>query len=214
MEKYPTLPTRSYRDIRQSICSGDILLCSGQSIFSLLIQKATTSVWSHVAFVLRVEAINRIMVLESVESIGVRAVPLSAYVRNYNGTGQGYLGRLLIARHDQVKQENIIKLSQQAVDLLGYPYRQEEILHIAMRLSKHSLGLPDEKPDNLTQRAFICSEYAQTCFNSIGAHIDYNPIGFISPDDFVRSPNVKPLFYLQPEYHHEEVPTLFKHAAS
>ena len=67
MDGFPHLPRKNYHEIRHEIRSGDILLCSGQSLFSTMIQKATNSVWSHVAFILRLDMIDRIMVLESVE---------------------------------------------------------------------------------------------------------------------------------------------------
>src|SRR4051812_34187308 len=89
-----------YDKVRQDIKSGDLLLCSGSKPFSRAIQAATGSIWSHVAFILRLDSIERIMVLESVESIGVRTVPLSSYVRDYNGCGKGYAGDLAVARHD------------------------------------------------------------------------------------------------------------------
>ena len=47
---------------------------------SQMIQAATDSIWSHVAFVVRLEVIDRIMVLESLEPVGVRTVPLSKYL--------------------------------------------------------------------------------------------------------------------------------------
>ncbi len=128
---FPNIATKKYQDIRSQLKSGDILLCSGTSFISTLIQKATNSVWSHVAFILRVEAINRVMVLESVESIGIRAVPLSFYIDNYNGSNTGYPGKILIARHSQFNPSLITNLSQSAVDLLGYPYDIHEILRIA-----------------------------------------------------------------------------------
>ena len=201
METFPSLQKKYYKDLRHDIRSGDILLCSGNSIFSTLIQRATASIWSHVGFVLRLDAINRIMVLESVESIGVRTVPLSNYVYNYNATGRAYPGQLMIARHDDVQEKNIAKLSQSAVDLLGYPYRTEEIIHIAARLSMHALGFPGQAADSEKQRAFICSEYAYTCFKSIGVTVDYNDKGFIAPADFATHPKVKALCYIEEGSH-------------
>lgn len=199
MEEFPNLPSKHYNELRHDIRSGDILLCSGNSTFSTLIQKATNSIWSHIGFILRVDAIDRIMVLESVESIGVRAIPLSNYVRDYNASGKAYPGRLMLARHHDVKSENIAKLSRKAVDLLGYPYRTEEIVHIAARLSMHTLGLPNEATDAARQRAFICSEYAYECFKSIGVSIDYNPVGFIAPSDFARCSKVSPICFIETE---------------
>jgi len=199
MEEFPPLPEKHYRELRDQIKSGDILLCSGSSVFSTLIQKATGSVWSHVAFILRLDAINRLMVLESVESIGVRVVPLSSYVSDYNATRKGYPGRLMIARHPDVKEENIVKLSTLAVDLLGFPYGKDEIIRIAARIGMHSVGLPNLKAGAEPQHEFICSEYAHNCFKSIGVNFDYNEVGFIAPADFARHPQVKPLFFLRTE---------------
>lgn len=199
MEDFPQLETKHYHDIHHEIRSGDILLCSGNSVFSCLIKSATQSVWSHVAFILRLDAINRILVLESVESIGVRAVPLSHYICNYNATGKGYPGKLMLARHQAVKQRNIPTLSTLAVDYLGYPYGKEEIIHIAARIGLHNLGVKDFEPDHLSQKTFICSEYAQLCFRSIGINIACNRIGFIFPADFANHPDIKPLCFLRTE---------------
>lgn len=198
MEDFPELPVKYYQDVRKEIRSGDLLLCSGRSVFSQLIQKATRSVWSHVGFILRLDAIDRIMVLESVESIGVRSIPLSNYLRDYNGTGKSYPGRILLARHAQVKQENIAKLSRSAVDLFGYPYNTEAIVRIAAKISLHALGLSLEKPSPHTaEREFICSEYAHACFQSVGVTVAYNSMGFITPADFANCHHVTPICYME-----------------
>ncbi len=199
MDNFPNIPTKQYEQLRHEIKSGDILLCSGTSLFSNMIQQATQSVWSHVAFILRLEVIDRIMVLESVENIGVRAVPLSSYARDYNGTGKGYPGRIMIARHQDVKQKNIIKLSKYAVDLLGYPYDANEIVRIASRISMNSLNLNNPQQDALPQKAFICSEYAYVCFKSIGAVVDYDQLGFIAPADFARCKQVEAISFIATE---------------
>lgn len=198
MEMFPTLASKSYKDIRAHIRSGDLLLCSGNSVFSTLIKKATRSVWSHVGFILRVDPIDRIMVLESVESIGVRTIPLSSYVADYNATGLAYPGRMMIARHADVREENIANLSKNAVDLLGYPYGTDEIVRIATKISMHALGVK-QASDPVPQHEFICSEYAYICFKSIGINIDYNPLGFITPADFACHPKITPLFYVDGE---------------
>lgn len=198
MLELPNLTIKKYKDLRHEIRSGDILLCSGHSAFSTLIQKATNSIWSHVGFILRIDAIDRIMVLESVESIGVRTIPLSSYVRDYNASGKGYEGTLMLARHKHVRQENITKLSRSAVDLFGYPYGTEEIVRIATRISMYTLGmhgLEQLKP----QREFICSEYAHECFKSIGIDIPYNPMGFVAPADFANAQHIEHICFIESE---------------
>ena len=157
--------------IRSHIRSGDILLASGNSTFSSLIQRATKILWSHVAFVLRIDQIDRIMVLESVESIGVRTIPLSNYVNDYNGTNSGYPGKLMIARHTDFNPENIGKLSRIATSLLGHPYNQQEIIRVAMRIGMGEIGIKTPPKDPTNNKSFICSEYAHLCFKSVEVKI-------------------------------------------
>jgi hypothetical protein len=211
MEELPPVPVKSYSDVRHHIKSGDILLCSGASTFSKMIQRATNSMWSHVAFILRLDVIDRIMVLESVESIGVRAVTLSSYLWDYNATGKAYPGKLLVARHHDAISDHIPHLSKFATDLLGYPYNTEQILRIAARISMNNIGLQVPASDPPSTREFICSEYAYACLKSIGILIDYDPLGFIAPVDFARSPKVSPLYFIQGDRSKEATRVAEKH---
>jgi hypothetical protein len=198
MDVFPTLEIKAYEQLRKQVKSGDILLCSGNSFFSNMIKQATNSIWSHVGFILRLDVIDRILVLESVESIGVRAVPLSSYMRDYNGTGKSYPGKVMIARHQDMKQEHIANLSKKALDLLGYPYAMDQVVKIPARIGAGTLGL-NHLESAPPQKEFICSEYAYVCFKSVGITIDYNPLGFISPADFARCEKVKPISYVMTE---------------
>lgn len=199
MDGFPNVPTNHYDELRSEIKSGDILFCSGSSLFATMIQGATNSVWSHVAFVIRLDIIDRVMVMESVESIGVRTVPLSNYVRNYNTTGKGYPGRLMLARHQDFQEKNITHLSQKAVDLFGYPYNTNEIVRIAARIGMKAFGFKPGSHEIAQQREFICSEYAYICFKSVGITIDYDPAGFIAPANFAKSTKIKPLRFIATE---------------
>jgi permuted papain-like amidase YaeF/Yiix C92 family enzyme len=195
---FPAVNVLPYAHLRSAIRSGDILLCSGNSPFSRMIQQATQSVWSHVGFIIQLDIIDRIMVLESVESIGVRTVPLSQYALNYQGTHQGYPGRVLIARHAQFQPDQITRLSRHAVDLLGTPYHTGEIIQIAARIGGHALHMKPPVMDNTpVKKAYICSEYAAECYRSVGIIIPGNSAGFIAPADFARDPQVKPLAFIQ-----------------
>ena len=197
INSFPALPVLDYNTARNHIRSGDILLCSGSSLFSTLIQKASHSVWSHIAFIIRLDAIERLMVLESVESIGVRTVPLRSYVSNYNATGKGYPGKILIARHDKFNPGNIGQLSRYAVDLFGYPYNKEEVLRIAARIGMKAFGFTSHDKIIESQQAFICSEYAYECYRSVGITIDYDPEGFVTPADFAQTDAIHGLHFIQ-----------------
>lgn len=183
---FPKLRMEKYELVRPRIESGDLLLCSGSGVFSRMIRGATKTVWSHVAFVLRLEGIDRVMVLESVEPLGVRTVPLSHYVKDYSGNGKGYPGKLLIARHKDfpATSKALNRMSRFAVDLFGYPYDKEEIVRIAARIGKSLFGF--KKNEIKRNREYICSEYAWECYNRVGLDIAYDPRGFVAPKDFAR----------------------------
>ena len=186
MSKFPSLKKVAYEDIRSELADGDLLLCSGEYMFSKIIQKATKSPWSHVAFILRLESIDRVMVLESIEDRGVRTIPLSEYVRNFEGTNAGYKGRVAIGRHSDfsshVTQERLRKLAQFAVDRFSFPYDQDEISRITARIVGYALGFKhsEVKRDN----EYICSEYVEECYRAFGIRVPYNKKAFIAPADF------------------------------
>ena len=84
------------------------------------------------------------MVLESVESLGVRTVPLSKYLEDYDNKGHPYPGGLVLARHkgfkhkdfeDKGAEKKLQKFAQFAVNLFGYPYDTDEIAKIAIRIA-------------------------------------------------------------------------------
>lgn len=188
-DKFPQIKSLSYTRCREHIRAGDILLCSGNGLFPSLIKRATASIWSHVAFILPIPEIDRIMVLESVETRGVQAVPLSSYVNNYLGSGKPYNGRLLIARHDNFDPWKLLHVSRTAIDLLGYPYSYREIAKITMCLMLRWAG--KGQPNALKKdKEFICSQFVELLFNSMKIEIPHDPRGFIVPDDFAKDQNI------------------------
>lgn len=202
VKTFPKDQPVNYGTFRQQIQTGDILLCSGSAWFSKMIQAATESIWSHVGFVMRLDAIDRVMVLESVEPLGVRTVPLSKYLTDYDSKGSPYPGGLILVRHQdfqaKAKAAALTRFGQFAVDLFGYPYDTDEIAKIAARImaSHFPFSAKDKKalePD----REYICSEYAYECYKSIGIQIDYDPRGFVAPADFARSTKVSQVAVLK-----------------
>lgn len=199
VKKFPNIRPKQYEDVRDQLQSGDILLCSGSGIFSQMIQKWSDSVWSHVGFIMRLDDIDRVMVLESVEPIGVRTVPFSHYIKNYKDN-RGYPGRLLVARHrdfptDQPKKLN--KLSRFAIDRFGYPYDKDEIARIAARIGFGLFGIKKKRPK--WDQEYICSEYAWACYRSVGVDIGWDDRGFIAPKDFARAKGVRAIAALKVE---------------
>lgn len=189
----------NYPDIRSQLRSGDLLLCAGTSWFSRLIQMATGSEWSHVGLILRLDALDRVMLMESVESVGVRAVPLSRYFENYQQSGAGYPGELAIYRHRDFPAgpeaaAALARLGRFAVDRLGWPYDGQQIAELAARLMFHRLApggprpaLPDASLEN---QAYICSEYVAACYSELGIEIACGSCPYVTPGDFVADERI------------------------
>ena len=70
------LPREDLPDITPKVRDGDILLCAAKDPFSRLIGWSTKSPWSHVALAYRWPAVDRLLVFECVQRIGVHAVPI------------------------------------------------------------------------------------------------------------------------------------------
>jgi len=162
-----------YNNVRKDIRDGDILLCSGTGTFSRLIQKFTDSKWSHVGFILWAKRFDRLMVMESKESHGVRSVPLSSY--------QKYKGKVTIWRDSRWNGPDLKKLGQFAIDHLGYSYDKKAIAKLALRIS---LNLKREREDD---DKFICSEFAAVCFEQVGLDYEWPNSGIIVPDHFATA---------------------------
>ena len=176
------LPVLGYRALRPRLRSGDLLFTSGDYLASQLIRRFTDSPWSHVGIVFRVDAIDRVLVLESVEDMGVRFAPLSKYLSDYED-GRPYRGRAVIARCSRVERRSLEKIAAFGTDQLTRAYDREEIMNIAARIA---LGRPRPKRD----QAFICSELVHECFARAGRAFAYDSRGFISPENIWRDERV------------------------
>ncbi|WP_137732315.1 hypothetical protein [Pseudaquabacterium pictum] len=200
---FPTNKVRNYyNDVRSELRNGDVVLCSGTGFFSAMIQNATDSVWSHVAFVLRLDEIDRIILLESVESIGVRTVRLSKYLENYKKDGNPYPGGIAVIRHTEfesvAKHGALTQLSQFAIDQFGYPYDNDEIAKIAARIMASRIPFSKKQKKKIEPDSeYICSEYVARCYEEAGLKVKWNELGFIAPGDFADDPNFELVAVLQ-----------------
>ncbi len=202
VSKFPKKKVSRYKNIRRFIQSGDLLFCSGNKWTSRTIRAATGSCWSHIAFVMRLDAIDRIMVMESVESQGVRTVPLSKYLKNYDNRNQPYDGGVAIGRHGKfdgiVSKKRLKKFARRAVQLLGHRYDRDEIAKICGRIVASHLPFSKNETVRLERdNEYICSEYVWECYRSLGIEIPNDTRGFVSPADFARAEEVALLYVLQ-----------------
>ena len=176
------LPVLSYSDLRAKLKSGDLLFASGDYLVSKAIQMVTDSPWSHVGIVFRLDSIDRVLLLESVEDMGVRFAPLSKYLNAYDN-GRPYKGRVVLARCKDVDSSTVAGLSTFGIDELTQPYDKDEIAKILARVT---LGIGKKEKD----REYICSELVYECFSHAGKEFAYNPKGFISPEDVWVDPRL------------------------
>ncbi|MBB6447220.1 YiiX/YebB-like N1pC/P60 family cysteine hydrolase [Bacillus benzoevorans] len=180
----------TYDRARKEIQTGDIFFSSGDYLVSQLIRKASNSMFSHVGVLCHWN--DRVVAFESVEDDGVRAVPLSHYLFNYENSKQKYNGKLFVARHEALNDPLFekVKLSRmvgKAIDLLNCQYDKSGIAEIVARIS---LGIGRHKDDE----QYICSEFVDECFKQLDVKFQRDAKGFIYPEHIADDANVKPLF--------------------
>jgi hypothetical protein len=194
------LKPQPYDTVRAQVRDGDLLLCSTNHAFARLIRWSTRSPWSHVAIAFRLDEIDRVIVLESVEKIGVRAVALSTFVRKSPLGQEPYPGRILLARHagmaEGSRHKPLRRMAGFAFDRLGDRFAQIEVAKIALRivLGRFNVRLPPSLgPDD----EFICSEYVAKTFETVGIAFPWDGLGFIALSDIAADPQVTAVAHVQ-----------------
>jgi len=185
------MPSVPYDDARDSIRTGDLLFCSGAKPVSRLIQSATRSPYSHVALVVRMLSIDRLLLLEAEWPYGVRVVPLSSYLKDWNGCGKPYSGNLLVARHAALDGNNADAMAlflSELVDVLGRPYSLRRALRIGLREIAALAGLRFR--ELRLKKATVCSEYIYHAYSRLGIDIPWNPKGYILPMDIAAHQDI------------------------
>ncbi len=190
---FPTdRPSEDLQKVLPRLRSGDLLLCAGSGVFSKLIQQATGSIWSHVALVWHWPGVDRVVLFESVESVGVRMVPFEKYLLNYANDGQPYPGRMAVLGHTRhpyglplSHEEPIVR---HAIDQLGHAYNKQELLRLSARIMAARLTGAEIQAKGLApQKEFICSEFVAECLAQAGLSVPLNQFGFVAPADFAAS---------------------------
>jgi len=183
----------SFHEAARLFRNGGLLFCRGRGMMSRLIQQATCSEVSHVAMLVEMPVTDQWLVIESVESIGVRCVTLEeGYLSNYNGSGAAYPGELMVARHSFVQQacHYMPELFRKAFSLLGSHYDHHAILQIAARICMQDAGIHPNgtlKPDH----DYICSELVYALFQTLKIQLPLDVRGFISPANIAQDASVE-----------------------
>ncbi|WP_431808215.1 YiiX/YebB-like N1pC/P60 family cysteine hydrolase [Lysinibacillus sphaericus] len=188
--KFNKITQISYEEATKKIENGDIFFCSGRYLVSELIKKASNSIFSHVGLLYHWN--NNIFVLESVEDDGVRAIPLSHYLYNYDNSNEKYNGEIYVARYEIFEKSDFYKekintMFESAIKLLNRNYDKAEIAKIVARI-----GLEVGKHQDNNE--YICSEFVDACFKQIEIEFPRDQGGFIYPEHIAMDSNTQPLF--------------------
>ena len=191
---------RPYAEVRAMVQNGDLLMCSARDVSSRMIRWATRSAWSHLGLAFWLRDVERVVVLECVERLGVRAVPLSDFVRRTSGGIEPYPGRIVLARHDALARIDPIErtraMSGFAFDRLGDRFSNREMIKIGLRIVLGRFGVT--MPRRLrADDEFICSEYVARCYERAGVALRWDGLGFMAPADIARDPGMRALAEIQ-----------------
>jgi hypothetical protein len=178
------LPKMDYEKVRPYLQTGDIVFCSGNYLFSRIIQRLTKSTWSHVAVIYKDEQLGRVLVLEAEARVGIRLIPLSVYLKNYNDTKRPYKGKMVIAKTKvAVEKDNLNKGISFGLDELSRPYDNWEIIRIFLRILF-------KKGKRERNRSYICSELVRDIYVKAGVNIEFRN-SYISPDNIWNDDRVE-----------------------
>lgn len=171
-----------------AIRDGDVPLCSANDFGSRMIRWATRSQWSHCAIAFRMREIDRVLVLECVQRMGVRAVSLSDFVARTSSGVRPYPGRIVQARHQDLLsgagQSRMADMAKFAFTRPGDKFAKWETVKIGLRIALGRLNAA--MPSLLVaDDEYTCSEYIAKCYESIGLPIAWNGQGFITPADML-----------------------------
>jgi len=197
--KFDALPLAKYDELRHRIHNGDLLFCGGNFAFSKAIRYLSgRSKVSHVGIVYWWN--GRLMLLESVETDGVRIVPFSQYVSNYENSGKPYNGRLYLARdrrlHIPPENETVAASSMRNL-------RVDQLLGEAATLLNKKFSFKDvfifflqgntgrfRHEDN---DQFLCSEFVAKCYAKVDIRYPGDGRGFVAPEHIAMSDDIAAL---------------------
>lgn len=201
-EQFEAMTPIPYSQARDGLRTGDILLFHARNFPDDAIELATHSLWCHAGFIWRLPDVDRLLLLESVDKFGVRAMPLSTRINGDAAHPKPYPGQLLVLRHadfpGEPDNEKIKAMTGFALDRLGYPYSPAELAAIAARIVAGVAGLT--LPGRLDPKnGYICSEYVAKCYEALGISLAPDREGFIAPADIANDPGMTAVYSLVPD---------------
>lgn len=179
------MTSKSYKEIRPDLKTGDIVLFSGKGVFSKVIKLASKSKWSHVGMIVKVEGWDFVLLWESTtlntahdidagkRRKGVQIVALSQRLDKYKGEiGVRHLNGV------ELNSDDITKLQELRLEVMHRPYERNmvelvgSVLGSVFNIAGGSLG------------SLFCSELVAEVYRRIGLlEADVKPNSF-TPHSF------------------------------
>jgi hypothetical protein len=174
---------RNYQSLRDDIRTGDLLLFRGKHFLSGMIEKLSSSPYSHVAILAKWH--GRVLAFQA-DLRGVEVLPASRIVYQYDG-GVDWWALKPEWRENGKFREDL--LFDTALTLLGIKYGYWSLLGLALRIMLgRTLNPKDAKatPDSL-----FCSQFVSLCYRTAShKRMDVNRLvndAATSPGDFAHS---------------------------
>lgn len=168
-----------YNQVRNEFKTGDLLFFSGDHWLSSMIRWRSKSAWSHIGMVIRIEELNRVFLVESTLENGVRLLPMSFILRDYDGHYKPYSGRVAWTRNCEIENDDLRtqKLKEFCLDNLTKQYDRREYWRILWRTLVSSRKIfSDDK--------YTCAEYIYEAYKYAGLRLPREKAFFITPGSF------------------------------
>lgn len=177
----------AYDAIRGKLDTGDIVLFSGFSRFSRVIQVVTRCQYSHIGMVVKSTDLDTLLLWESTTLTSIpdmetgRAVK-GVQIHQLSNRVFGYVGLVAVRRLSKsptLAQRK--KLNEFRAEVKGRPYEQSLI-----ELAKAALDIfsPDQEDENLS--SLFCSELVAEAYQRMGILKENKPSNEYTPSDFVK----------------------------
>ncbi len=175
---------RNYEALRDDLQTGDLIFLSGNHWLSNLIRQRSKGAWSHVGIVVRIEEINRVFLVESIIEVGVRMIPMSFVVKDYDGHKNPYNGRVAWARINDLPSDKALTIKEFVLDNLSKQYDRKEYWRVLWRtIAGKEKIFHDDK--------YSCAEYVYEAFKRAGIYLKYDRGDFISPVGIWKNENIE-----------------------
>lgn len=177
----------SYSAMRPYLRTGDIVLCSGNTLFSRIVRRVTRSEWSHCGLIVEHPDTGELCIWESTTPTevadlelgmpvdGVQLVPMHERLRTYPG-------HVAVRRLDADRtREMLDALHEFRMESAGRPFDRDVFELLRAAFDSQAFGLEDNIED---LAKYFCSELLAEAYQRMGLLPPDPPSNEYTPKDF------------------------------